>query len=199
MGFWDQQYSIAGYKYGEQPNAFLAGQARRLPKKAQVVVPADGEGRNGVWLAQQGHSVLALDQSEVGLDKARLLAAKRGVTIQTARVDLTTWQPQSRSADAVVLTFVHLPPALRAAVHAKCVEVLKPGGLLILEAFAPEQLGLTSGGPKQLDMLFSLDMLRADFAPALKELVGETVHATLDEGPAHQGLAVLTRFVAQRV
>jgi SAM-dependent methyltransferase len=172
MGFGDQQYSVAGYKYGEQPNAFVASQASRLPAYAQVVVPADGEGRNGVWLAQQGHIVLALDQSEVGLGKARLLAAKRGVNIQTACVDLTTWQPQPHSADAVVLTFVHLPPAARAAVHGKCVEALKPGGLLILEAFAPAQLPLASGGPKQLDMLFSLDMLRADFVPALKELVG---------------------------
>ena len=199
MGFWDQQYKVEGYKYGEQPNVFLAAQSSRLPKQAQVVVPADGEGRNGVWLAQQGHSVLALDQSEIGLDKARTLAAKRGVTIQTACVDLTMWEPQPGMADAVVLTFVHLPPEPRAVVHAKCIKALKPGGLLILEAFAPEQLPLTSGGPKQLDMLFTLDMLRADFTPALTELLGETVHATLDEGPAHQGPAVLTRFVAQRV
>ena len=199
MGFWDQQYSADGYKYGELPNAFVASQASRLPPKAQVIVPADGEGRNGVWLAQQGHQVLALDQSEVGLDKARALAAKRGVVLQTAAVDLTTWQPKTYSADAVVLTFVHLPPAARALVHAKCVQALKPGGLLILEAFAPEQLPLTSGGPKQLDMLFTLDMLRSDFLPALAELLGETVHDTLSEGQAHQGPAVLTRFVGQRI
>lgn len=199
MGFWDQQYSTAGYKYGEQPNAFLASQAHRLPAHAKVLVPADGEGRNGVWLAQQGHQVTALDQSPVGLAKARALAEQRGVPLDTECVDLTTWEPPAGTADAVVLTFVHLPPAMRAVVHAKCVSALKPGGLLLLEAFAPEQLGLSSGGPKQLDMLFTLEMLRSDFVPALHEVLGETASAVLDEGPAHQGPAALTRFIGRRV
>ena len=93
MNFWDQNYAVPGYKYGTQPNAFLREQATRLPTGAEALVPGDGEGRNGVWLAQQGHRVRSVDGSAVGLQKAQALAAERGVMLATEQVDLAAWQP----------------------------------------------------------------------------------------------------------
>jgi 2-polyprenyl-3-methyl-5-hydroxy-6-metoxy-1,4-benzoquinol methylase len=128
MNFWDQNFSATGFKYGTAPNAFLADQAHRLRPGSDVLVPGDGEGRNGVWLAQQGHRVTAMDSSRVGLLKVQALAAERGVAITTELGDLTDWTPEPVSFDAVVLTFVHLPPAIRAGAHRRLAAGLRPGG-----------------------------------------------------------------------
>lgn len=197
MNFWDQQFSAEGYKYGTQPNAFLAAQAHRLAPGSDVLVPGDGEGRNGAWLAGQGHFVTAMDGSAVGLEKARALAASRGVHLQTVQADLADWTPAPGSADAVVLTFVHLPPAIRLAAHRRLMQALRPGGLLLLEAFHPRQLPLRSGGPKDEAMLYTLAMLRQDF-DGLDECLGEEVETLLDEGPGHQGPAQVIRWIGRR-
>jgi len=197
MNFWDQNFSAAGYKYGTQPNAFLVWQAQRLAPASDVLVPGDGEGRNGVWLAQQGHRVTAMDGSVVGLQKAQALAAERGVTLATVHGDLADWAPASASFDAVVLTFVHLPPAIRAGAHRRLAAGLRPGGLLLLEAFHPLQLQHSSGGPKDETMLYTPEQLRADVGDALEELLAWQGEVTLDEGPGHQGRAHVTRFVGQ--
>ncbi|PRD65410.1 class I SAM-dependent methyltransferase [Malikia granosa] len=198
MNFWDQQFSGAGFKYGTRPNAFLLSQASRLPSAARILVPGDGEGRNSVWLASQGHQVLAMDGSAVGLAKAQALAAEQGVRIATQLADLADWQPPAGAFDALVLTYVHLPPAIRASAHQRLADALRPGGLLILEAFHPKQLERSSGGPKQLDMLYALADLEADFAGRLQWLLREEVETVLDEGPGHQGPAWVTRLVGRR-
>ena len=197
INFWDQQFAVEGYKYGTAPNAFLQREAHRLQPHAKVLVPGDGEGRNSVWLAQQGHQVTALDASAVGLQKARALAQARGVTVQTVLTDLADWQTDALF-DAVVLTYVHLPPSLRPQAHRRIAEALRPGGVLVLEAFHPRQLGHTSGGPKQADMLYTLEMLHADFQGLLDVQSAEECATTLHEGPGHQGLAAVTRYVATR-
>ena len=200
MNHWDQAYSdVEGYKYGEQPNAFLKEQAHRIPPRARVLLPGDGEGRNGVWLAEQGHQVCALDNSAVGLAKAEALAHRRQVTLQTVLVDLADWQPEPASADAVVLTYLHLPPPLRTPVMHKLVQALKPGGVLLLEAFHPRQLQYNSGGPKNEAMLYTLDMLRGDLAAGMQELLGSESETLLDEGPGHQGPAYVTRWIGQKI
>jgi hypothetical protein len=94
----------------------------------------------------------------------------------------------------VVLTYLHMPPAMRTAVHRKVAAALRPGGLLLLEAFHPRQLGRSSGGPKEVELLYTLDDLRSDFAGALDEESGEELDVLLDEGPGHQGLAAVTRY-----
>lgn len=198
MNFWDQQFSGAGFKYGTRPNAFLLSQASRLSSAARILVPGDGEGRNSVWLASQGHQVLAMDGSAVGLAKAQALAAEQGVRIATQLADLADWQPPAGAFDALVLTYVHLPPAIRASAHQRLADALRPGGLLILEAFHPKQLERSSGGPKQLDMLYALADLEADFAGRLQWLLREEVETVLDEGPGHQGPAWVTRLVGRR-
>lgn len=207
MNFWDQQFSAPDFKYGTQANAFLREQAHRLPPHADVLLPGDGEGRNSVWLAQQGHRVTAMDSSAVGLQKAQALAARQGVTLQTLLADLEHWQPEPASVDALVLTYVHLPAFLRAKAHQSLLQALRPGGWLILEAFHPRQLGFTSGGPKQEAMLYTLEMVRADLADhlqpaspkALKEVLAWEGEVQLDEGSGHQGPAFVTRYIAQRV
>lgn len=198
MQFWDQQFSAADFKYGTEPNAFVVWQAQRMAPGSDVLVPGDGEGRNGVWLAQQGHRVTAMDGSSVGLLKAQALAAERGVPLTTAHGDLADWAPEPASFDAVVLTFVHLPPAIRAAAHRRLVTGLRPGGLLLLEGFHTLQLQHTSGGPKDAAMLFTPEMLRADFADTLTELLVWQGEVTLHEGTGHQGRAHVTRFVGQK-
>lgn len=198
MNFWDQHYTAPGYKYGTAPNRFVTEQAWRLPPASQVLLPGDGEGRNSVWLASQGHRVQAVDSSAVGLAKAQALAAERGVAIHTTHADLTDWHPAPASVDAVVLVYLHLPPAIRAPILHKLAQALRPGGWWLLEAFHPEQLNHSSGGPKDTAMLYTPELLQADVGHLLDTTLlwhGET---TLDEGPGHQGLAHVTRHVAQR-
>lgn len=203
MSFWDLQFSAPGFKYGTAPNAFLREQASRLRPGSAALVPGDGEGRNGVWLAEQGYRVTAVDSATVGLEKARALAAERGVAIETLHADLVEWAPMKASVDALVLIYVHFPQTVRSAVHTKLLSGLRVDGIMILEAFHPSQLGRASGGPKDVTMLYTLDQLRADLAAvpgaAFEELLAWEGETRLDEGPGHHGDAQVTRLVAKRI
>lgn len=193
--FWDGKFSATEYVYGHEPNAHLVAQAARIAPGARVLVPGDGEGRNGVWLAERGCEVLSVDASVVGLEKARKLAAQRGVAIATQQADLLSWDWPVAGFDAVVSIFLHFPSQERRIAHAAMAAALRPGGVLILEAFRPEQLGFASGGPKDPDLLYRADDLRADFA-MLNVVVLEETLGTLDEGPFHQGPGAVVRLVA---
>lgn len=199
--FWDERYAQEHFVYGEAPNAFLAEQAHRLPQGARVLLPADGEGRNGVWLAEQGHDVVTVDLSSEGPKKARALAARRGVSIRAETADLAHWDWPVAGFDAVGAFYFHLVPDLRPALHARMVEALKPGGLILLEAFRPEQIEYKrrygSGGPREVEMLMTPEMLRADFAPAEPLLLEEAV-VELDEGAFHSGPAAVVRAVFRK-
>lgn len=196
--FWDERYAEPGYKYGLAPNAFLQSQADALAPPARVLVPGDGEGRNGVWLARQGHTVLSMDASAVGLDKARALAGRHRVRLDTEQGDLAAWAPVPGAWDALVLVFVHLPSAIRADAHRRLARGLRPGGLVIVEAFHADQLGRPSGGPRDPDLLVRLADLRADFGDLCEERLGEEVETALDEGPGHQGAGWVVRWVGRR-
>ncbi len=202
MNFWDQQFSTLEFKYGTQPNAFLRDQSSRLSPGSDILLPGDGEGRNSVWLAQQGHRVTALDSSAVGLKKAQKLAAEQGVLIDVLLADLENWEPEPQSVDAVVLTYVHLPAGLRTKTHRRLSQALRPGGWFILEAFHPNQLSFQSGGPKQEAMLYTKEMIRADLASDIGLVVNEVMawegEVLLDEGLGHQGRAYLTRYIGKR-
>jgi SAM-dependent methyltransferase len=198
MNFWDQHYTAPGYKYGTAPNRYLVGQAHRLTPGSLVLLPGDGEGRNSVWLASQGHRVHAVDSSAVGLTKAQALAAERGVTIETTQADLAHWSPEPASCDAVVLVYLHLPADLRPRVLRQLALALKPRGLWLAEAFHPEQLGHTSGGPKDVSMLYTPELLAADTNEWLAHEHLWHGPTELDEGPGHQGLAHVTRHIAHR-
>jgi 2-polyprenyl-3-methyl-5-hydroxy-6-metoxy-1,4-benzoquinol methylase len=195
--FWNSRYAESGYAYGTEPNAFLVSQKHYLKPGMKALAVADGEGRNGVWLAQQGLDVLSVDASEVGLGKTRELAADRGVTIRTERVELTTWQWPEAHYDLVAAIYIHFPPQVRARMHRAMFEALKPGGVLILEAFTPEQLKYKSGGPPVAEMLYTADMLRIDFAGAEIVLLEERF-TDLAEGKYHRGPAAVVRLLLRR-
>lgn len=198
MSFWDQRFAEPGFKYGLEPNVFLQEQAARLAPGSRVLLPGDGEGRNGVWLAQQGHQVTSVDMSAVGLQKASALAAERGVTLTTLQIDLADWQPEPGSFDAVVLIFTHLPPSIRAVAHRRLASGLRSGGLLLQEAFHTDQLQHASGGPKDHAMLYTPQMLTDDFADLLTPVLSWAGEVTLSEGPGHQGLACVTRWIGRK-
>ena len=195
--FWNSRYAEPGYAYGTEPNAYLMSQKKYLKPGGKALAVGDGEGRNGVWLAQQGLDVLSVDASEVGLRKTQELAADRGIAIRTEKVDLTIWQWPEEKFDVVVAIYVHFPPEVRARMHRCMFEALKPGGVLILEAFTPEQLNYKSGGPPVAEMLYTADMLRNDFAGSEILLIEESV-AELTEGKYHRGPGAVLRLVLRR-
>lgn len=195
--FWNSRYAEPGYAYGTEPNAFLVSQKKYLKPGAKALAVADGEGRNGVWLAQQGLDVLSVDASGVGLRKAQELAAERGVKIQIEKVDLATWSWPELKFDVVVAIYIHFPPEVRSRMHRCLFAALKPGGVLILEAFTPAQLNYKSGGPPVVEMLYTADMLRVDFAGSEILLMEEAV-TELAEGKYHHGPAAVVRLVLRR-
>ena len=197
MSFWDERFSREEYVYGTSPNRWLEAQAGRIAPGGRVLCLGEGEGRNAVWLAGRGLAVEAVDASAVGLEKARRLAVARGVAVATVLADLADHVPPADAYDAVALTFVHLPPALRAAVHARAAAALRPGGLLVIEAFTPAQLAHSSGGPKAPELLYTADLLRGDF-PTLEWDPLLEVEVELDEGPLHSGRAAVVRGCGRR-
>ncbi len=193
---WDERYSADPFIYGTAPNRWVVEQALGFPPRARILSLGEGEGRNAVWLAEQGYTVDAVDGSPVGLQKARRLAAERGVAITTTVDDLAHHRPAAATYDALVLVYVHLPPSGRAWMHARGEEALRAGGLVILEAFSPRQLSFSSGGPRQADMLYDVDLLRADF-PRVSWDVLEDVEIDLNEGTLHRGRAAVVRGVGR--
>ena len=157
----------------------------RLPKSGSAIALGDGEGRNGVFLA------------EVGLSKARDLASTRGVAIQTVQADLEHYEITPESQDLIVSIYCHLPDAIRKLVHSRVEEALKPGGLFILEAFHHSQLKYQSGGPKTTDLLYDLEVLTGDFQ-SLQILEALDGLCYLDEGARHSGLGHIVRLVLQK-
>ena len=191
--FWEQRYSEKGWAYGTEPNQFLRTQGARLKRGMKALVVGDGEGRNGVWLAQQGLDVLSVDYSAAGLRKARELAIAKGTRLNTECVDLTQWQWPVGAFDVLVSIYLHFMPQVRPAMHRAMLQALKPGGVLILEAFNKNQSQYKSGGPPPAAM-YSSDELRADFSEAQIETLDETV-ADLNEGKYHIGPGAVVRLV----
>lgn len=195
--FWDQKFADEAYFYGERPNAWLTEQAWRLSPKSDVLAVGDGEGRNGVWLAEQEHRVASVDVSPRALQKALSLALRRGVQIKTHCADLRSWDWPVGTFDAVISVYLHLPPDARPVLHGHMFNALRPGGHLILEGFTPAQIGKGSGGPPNEALMFTTDRLRSDFNEAEILHLEETT-VTLNEGTGHRGLAEVVRLVARR-
>lgn len=204
--FWNQRYLGEAYAYGTEPNDYLAQQEARLrqqPKGGAALSLADGEGRNGVWLASLGLAVTSVDLAEAGLAKTRALAARRGLTLQTVQADVLAFDLGEARWQAIASIFLHLPAAARQTLHSRIAASLAPGGLFILEAYTPEQLGYGTGGPRDLALLPSADELRADFAPdvaagRLEWLEFEVGPRSLVEGQLHTGTGHTTRLVLRR-
>ncbi len=201
QAFWEKRYDGEGFAFGTEPNEFLKAQAHRLAPGMRALVPGDGEGRNGVWLAEQGLIVDTLDISAKAVAKAKALAAMRGVSINAAQADLTTWAWPEGLYDIVAAIYVHFTDAQRPAMHKAMFDALKPAGLFMLEAFHPDQIEIQktehSGGPKTPDMLYSAEKLRNDLPGAEFLLLDETV-VDLDEGHRHKGKGAVVRMIARR-
>ena len=194
--FWNQRFSAAEYVYGETPNAFVAECAARIPA-GPVLCLAEGEGRNAVHLAALGHRVTAVDQSEIGLGKARRLAARRGVTVETRVADLANYSILPGSWAGIVATFAHLPRPLRGRIHREAALGLRPGGIFILEAYTPAQLAFGTGGPKSPELLMQLPDLRAEL-DGMNFLIAREIERDVTEGPGHTGRAAVVHILAQR-
>lgn len=194
--FWNERYSQEEYVYGENPNVFLAAQLSSLVP-GKVVFPCEGEGRNAVYAAQEGWTVFAFDNSEAGQKKALQLADKKNVSIDYAIADALAITYEENSLDLVVFIYAHFPPSIRAVIHQKAMQWLKPGGKIVMEAFNPNQLNHHSGGPKELSMLYTEDMLAADFE-GLQIERNKCLQIELSEGAFHKGLADVIQFVGTK-
>ncbi len=198
MNRWDERYSTEGFLFGTAPNAFLASQRSHLPKGGFALAIADGEGRNGVWLAEQGLEVLAVDASAVGLAKGQQLAGERGVTLRQELADLAYWDFGVDRFDVIAAIFIQFAdPSLRERLFAGMQSALKPGGLLLIEGYRPEQLGFGTGGPSEVANLYTEQLLRAAFSNLAIEHLA--VHdAEIHEGAGHDGMSALIDLVARK-
>jgi SAM-dependent methyltransferase len=193
--FWNTRYASAGYLYGTEANTFLAKHCGIL--NGPVLSLAEGEGRNAVFLAARGLSVLGVDISTVALEKAQQLARARGVEIRTALADLATYEPVEDHYGSVVSVFAHLPGAIRSRLYPLLERSLKPGGIVLLEAYSEGQLSRGTGGPGNADMLMTVDKIRREF-PNLEPIFLQEVEREVFEGDGHTGMASVIQFLGRR-
>jgi SAM-dependent methyltransferase len=194
--FWDNRYAGDDFVFGTAPNDFLRQCADLIPA-GPVLCLGEGEGRNAAYLAGRGHAVTAVDQSATGLAKARRLAADRGLPLDTAVADLSDYPIRSGAWAGIVSIFLHLPPELRARVHAQVAAGLLPGGIFVLESYTPAQLAFGTGGPKDPALLPTLAGLRAELA-GLDLVIAREVEREVIEGAGHTGRAAVVQVLARR-
>lgn len=194
---WDDRYSDTDFAYGTEPNAFLAEEVHRLPPEGPILCLAEGEGRNAVWLAEQGYAVTAVDGSSVGLEKATKLARERGVAIECVCSDLAHYTIEPGKWAGIVSIFGHLPADLRPRVHRQVAEGLMPGGTLLLEAYTPQQLAYGTGGPPVEEMMMDLARLESEL-PGLEFEVAREIEREVIEGKYHTGAGHVVQLVARR-
>ena len=196
---WNEKFQRAGFLYGKEPNRFLAEQADLLKPSSKILMLGEGEGRTACYMASEGHTVTALDASDVGLAKTEALAQERGVTVETLHADLESWQSDN-SYDAVLTSFLHLLEPLRTKAFTHAIDSLKSGGYFMGEFFAVEQMQRDSGGPKMPELLYTVASLqkicdRED----VRVLKLEACVDHLSEGSGHQGDADLIRIIVQKI
>ncbi len=192
--FWNDRFSSDSYVYGVEPNNILKDFIDRN-NSGVILLPGEGEGRNVVYAAQKGWDAKAIDQSEVGKDKALKLASEGNVSIDYSVGDILTFDYKSESFDAIALVFFHLPESLRIKIHNHLISLLKPNGKLLVVGFSKEQLEYNSGGPKDIGMLYSEEMLKEDFK-SLEVIKCERKIKELNEGPGHKGEGSIIEFEA---
>lgn len=192
--FWNERYKTAQYLYGTEANTFLLENAHLL--QGPVLSLSEGEGRNAVFIASRGLHVLGVDCSEIGLEKAQSLAKSRGVVIETEVADLASYQPKERHFGSVVSISAHLPSSIRERLYPLIEKSLKPNGIVLLEAYSEHQLSRNTGGPKDIDMLMSVEKLRKEF-PNLKPILAREIEREVSEGEGHTGMASVVQYIAR--
>ena len=194
--FWNEKFANTEYAYGTEPNDFLVSAVTKLKRGATLSL-AEGEGRNAVWLAQQGFTVSAIEQSEKGVGKTLRLALQRGVIVMAERGELETFHIQPNSWDLVVSIFAHTPQELRRKLYRQVVAGLKPGGVFVLEAYTPAQIANNTGGPKDASLMPTAEQLRSALAGLVFDRI-EEVEREVVEGSLHTGTAHVVQVVAHR-
>jgi len=190
---WDDRYNVSNYVYGTDPNDYLVEVVDRIPK-GPVLCLAEGEGRNAVHLAGRGYEVTAVDSSSVGLEKARKLAGERSVKIETVHADLADFDIGVERWTGIVSIFCHLPKELRAVVCRRCVEGLKPGGALVMEAYTPRQLAYGTGGPQSVELLVDPEDVKKELSGLRLERAVEKVRE-INEGHYHRGMGAVVQIL----
>jgi SAM-dependent methyltransferase len=195
---WETRYGVPEYAFGKEPNYFLASCKNKLPPSGRALAVADGEARNGVWLAEQGLDVLSVDFSPSAQKKARALAAERRVNVTFQQVDVHRWSYPEAAFDVVVEIFTQFSsPAERPLKWAGMRRALKSGGLLILQGYTPKQLDYGTGGPKQLENLYTRAMLEHAFGD-FRDLQIVEEEREIHEGTSHGGMSAVINLTARK-
>lgn len=199
--FWDQRYSQKEYAYGETPNEYFRHQLNTLTP-GKILLPADGEGRNGVFAATLGWEVDAFDISSEGKRKADLLADKHKATIHYVIGACSQVSYPPNSFDAIALIYMHLPPSIMTECHRQLVEYLKSGGVIIFEAYSKKHIRYqhtnpAAGGPRDMDMLFDIAQIKREFPSIIFSTISEE-EIDLQEGQFHEGKAMVIRFTGKK-
>jgi SAM-dependent methyltransferase len=195
---WQARYATPDYTFGKEPNEFLVRCAPLLPRTGKVLAVADGEGRNGVWLARQGLEVVSIDFSPIALEKARALAADHRVAITFIQADVHAWSYPAETFDVVVEIFTQFStPAEREPKWAGMRRALRRGGLLIVQGYTPKQLGYGTGGPKQVENLYTRAMLERAFGD-LDDVHIVEEERELHEGAGHAGMSAVIGLTARK-
>lgn len=197
---WDRRYSETEFVYGKNPNDFLKVEYSRIPQSGRILCLAEGQGRNAIFLAKQGYSVTAVDQSAVGLEKAELLAEEQGVKIETEVANLANYKLGREQWDGIVSISAHVPPALRKDLHSQVAVALKRNGVFLLEAYTTKQLEMDGiGGPprSQKELFMSLRELKVELVD-LKFIIGRETTREMSEGKYHQGNSAVVQVIASK-
>lgn len=194
--FWEERYKNAQYAYGTEPNEFFKMYIDGC-QPGKLLLPAEGEGRNAVYAARKGWDVNAFDFSLNARNKALELARSKGVNINYFVADVEFYELNEETFDVIALIHLHFLPSIRKYVHHKMMNSLKSGGFLIMEAFSKEQINFKSGGPPDIDMLYSIEDLKVDFLHMDIQTLYQT-EVELNEGDYHQGPASVVRLVAYK-
>ena len=193
---WNERYSSESYAYGTKANDFLVSMIDRLPT-GKILCLAEGEGRNAVWLAEQGNDVTAVDASDVGLQKANRLADARGVKITTVHADLAHYDIGKQQWDAIISIFCHLPAVLRQDLHRRCIAGLRDDGMILLEAYTPLQLEYKTGGPPVAEMMMDAASVRSEL-DGLEFLHLQECVRDIHEGEFHNGTGAVVQLLARQ-
>ena len=193
---WEARFATPDYAFGKEPNYFLKSCQKLLPRRGRALAIADGEGRNGVWLAEQGLDVVSLDFSPAAQNKARALAAERGVKVTFIQADVHAWDYPRAAFDLVAEIFAQFSsPAERATKWAGLRRTLKSGGLLIIQGYTPKQLQYGTGGPKRLENLYTRAMLEQEFGD-FRDLKIVEEEREMREGASHAGMSAVIGLTA---
>ena len=197
--FWNERFNKAEFIFGTEPNQYLLEKASQYLKPNQRVLSiADGEGRNGVWLAKQGMQVVAFDASDVALAKAKQFAKENQVELEYTFSDVDSFAWHTNTYDAVIGIFIQFAdPAMRERIFQKTYEALKPGGIFILQGYTPKQLEYKTGGPSLIEHLYTEELIRG-LAQDFNILELQSYERELSEGPRHTGMSALLGLVARK-